>query len=268
MPAKPAKEFNVSQDQTLQQILADRVSLFAAGDRPREIIDMHVEKMYQEVIKDCFSSYGDFGKAVRDAVKAALPANVDGSFELARYNALITTALRDQWATSGVTADMVRHAQGVIDQVMKEDAVPAVVSLRELLQEFADAHKEEAGEGRWEAPRIEIETPNDGISSKWIYVYFDETPDDGHARHAGYSSRSTTRSNYQLKNSLMVKISGTNEKGHNFGRVCGATLDEKPIGMNFRLYSKWERLIGALYFGAADLVIDCDADDISYGIYD
>lgn len=35
-----------------------------------------------------------------------------------------------------------------------------------------------------------------------------------------------------------------------------------------QVYSKWERMLASLYFGNAILVIDCDPDDLSYGLYD
>ena len=71
-----------TENQTLQQLLAERVTVFANGDRPREIIDKAVEAMFVDVIKDAFRSYGDPGKAVQEAIKAAMPANVGDVFEL------------------------------------------------------------------------------------------------------------------------------------------------------------------------------------------
>ena len=35
-----------------------------------------------------------------------------------------------------------------------------------------------------------------------------------------------------------------------------------------QIYSEWERMLASLYFGNATLLIDCDADDFSYGLYD
>lgn len=52
------------------------------------------------------------------------------------------------------------------------------------------------------------------------------------------------------------------------GRVYSAKIDELPIGKNLQLYSRWERLVAAIYYGQATVQIDCDAGDISYGIYD
>lgn len=259
----------MSQEQTLHQLLSERVATFAAGDRPREIVDQHVEKMFADIIGDCFRSYGDLGQKVRDSIKAALPANVDGMFELTRYNDLVATALRDKWESSGVAGDMVRRAQESIDEILKEDAIPSRVSLLRLLEQFADDHKEQACEGRWEAPRITIETNESSGRWKWVHIYFDEQPDDSYASERSfYSSRPKTRETHELKNRLMVLIEGTDENGHDVGRVCDARLDDQSIGRHFRIHGKRERLLAALYFGAADLVIDCDEDDISYGIYD
>jgi hypothetical protein len=52
------------------------------------------------------------------------------------------------------------------------------------------------------------------------------------------------------------------------GRVYSATLDEKKVAVDMQIYSKWERMLASLYFGNATLLIDCDADDFSYGLYD
>jgi hypothetical protein len=34
------------------------------------------------------------------------------------------------------------------------------------------------------------------------------------------------------------------------------------------IHSKWEKLTAALYFGGAQLIIDCDESDFSYGFDD
>lgn len=250
-------------EQTLRQLLTDRVSVFAPGDRPKAIIDEHVEAMFKEVIKRCFESYGDFGKAVRESVASALPANVSNMFELTRYNSLIAAALREKWASVGVEGDMVRRAQDAIDEIMKEDAVPAVVSLRDLLEKFADANKESAAEGHWEAPRIDIKVSDD---ERTVRIHFDPEPDQAYSD--SYFSKPKERSSYLLKNAIAIMVTGKNEKGHMYGRVYSARIDETPVRLELSLYQPWERLLAALYYGAAELVIDCDADDITYGLYD
>jgi hypothetical protein len=263
------KGIPVSQEQTLQQLLTERVTVFATGERPTAIIDQHVEKMFVSVIDDCFRSYGELAGKVRESIKAAMPANVEGLFELTRYNDLVATALRDKWASSGIAGDMVRRAQESIDEIMKEDAVPAQVSLRDLLEAFVEAHKEQAVDGRWECPRIDIEDEGKGSSWHSIHISFDPQPDEAYAsERSSYSLRTSTRERYQLENSISIRVDGENEAGHPFGRVYSARLEGHPVGRSFRLYQKWERLLAALYFGAAAIVVDCDADGVSYGIYD
>ncbi|WP_349616958.1 hypothetical protein [Azotobacter salinestris] len=252
--------------QTLQALLCERVSEFAASDRPRELIDAGIEKLFKEVVDDAFRSYGDLGKAVKEAVKAAMPANVSDMFELTRYNALVANALREKWASSGIEADMLRRAQEAMDELLTKDPLPAVVSLRDLLEAFVEEHKEKAAEEHWEEPEIRFQESEYG----GLHVYFDKEPENSH-RGSGYLSRDR-RLEYQLENALhMIFDRDTpekDEKGHAIGRVYSAQLEGEPIGKKFTIRSKWGRLVAALYFGAAKVVVDCDEHDFSYGLYD
>jgi hypothetical protein len=255
------------QDQTLQQLLTARVALFATGDKPKAIIDDHVEKMFKEVIGDCFRSYGDMGKAVSAAIKAALPSNISDMFELTRYNALVERSLQTQWESSGIEGDMVRRAQKCMADALAEDTLPSVISLRALLEEFAESNKESATEGQWESPEVRIEASQYGGG---VNIFFDKTPESDYATN-GYSKRER-RHDYSLANRIHVRWDDKNPdldpQDHHIGEVYSAQLDDAPVGRNFSIKSKWERMLAALYFGSAKVVIDCDADDISYGIYD
>ena len=51
-------------EQTLQALLAERVTAFAASDQPAAIIDEHVKIMFTKMIDSCFGRYGDVGKQV------------------------------------------------------------------------------------------------------------------------------------------------------------------------------------------------------------
>lgn len=258
----------MSHDQTLQQLLTARVSLFASGERPQHIIDEHVEKMFKEVVGDCFRSYGDMGKAVKAAINAALPANIGNTFELTRYNSLLERSLNTQWESSGVEGDMVRRAQQCLTDALAEDALPHVISLRELLEEFSSTHKEDAAEGQWTAPEVRMEESQYGSG---LSIFFDKMPEAAHAE-AGYLSRNTRRHDYSLANRIHVrwdeKAPELNSDGHNIGEVYSAQLDGAPVGRNFRINDKWERMLAALYFGRAKVLIDCEADDIDYGFDD
>lgn len=162
-------------EQTLQQLLAQRVSEYAASDRPRELIDAGIDKMFKEVVDDAFRSYGDFGKAIKEAVKEALPANVSDMFELTRYNALVAESLRQRWEAAAVSETLMVKANAAIDEVLSNDFVSGEVSLRKLLDAFVEHNKEKAAEEHWSHPEIRFEDGSVG-SGKYLHIFFDPEP--------------------------------------------------------------------------------------------
>ncbi|WP_438455394.1 hypothetical protein [Vreelandella venusta] len=241
--------------QTLEQLLHARISEFTASERPKEIIDQHVEKMFASVIEDAFRSYGDMGKAVKEAIQAAMPGNVSDMVELTRYNNLISNAMKEKWEQSGVASDMVRRAHEAIDEAVSEMEVPEFVSLRKLLESFVEEHDEEAMENGWEAPRIEIEESD--ILDGYYHIYFDKDPS---------KSRFSTRSVYRLDNMLAVRTREVEKHDdHDTGEVYAAQIDNDIMGKKMGVWnSPWKKQMVALYYGGAKLIIDCDADDFSY----
>jgi len=258
-------------DITLQALLAERVTVYAQSDRPRELIDAGIDKMFKDVVDDAFRSYGDFSKAIKEALKAALPANVSDMFELQRYNALVANALRERWEAAALKTTVMEQAEKAIAEVFDgEGLLTGEVSLKALLDEFIDAHKEEAAEGHWGCPDIRFEESESG-SSDFLYIAFDPEPEDSRDR---FMLSSDKRSRYSLKHSLHVHIKGSRETGDHFrpteqfGEVISAKLDDKKLLLNMSIRSKWERMLASLYFGNAILVIDCEPNDFSYGFDD
>lgn len=264
-----------TDNQTLQQLLTERVTLFANGDRPREIIDKAVEAMFVDVIKDAFRSYGDPGKAVQEAIKAAMPANVGDVFELTKYNALIGESLKQRWHQAAVESTLLERATAAIDEVMSPKFVAGEVSLRALLEAFVEENKEEAAREGWEHPEIRFRDGTIG-NSPYLHIYFDPKPEAEHRRErSAYSSSRTERNDHELAHALHIAIKGERIEGEKpfvrtvqLGRVYSAALDDKKVAIDMQIHSKWERMLASLYFGNATLVIDCDEGDFSYGIYD
>lgn len=254
--------------QTLQSMLMDGVTRFTESSKPAEIIDKHVESMFTDIIKDNFRSYSDMGKLVSQAIKDALPSNVSDLFELTRYNDLIATALKSQWESSGVTGEMLRRSQAAIDDALKDDIVPEFVNLSDLLNAFIEENKERAADEQWDRPHITIRENENNYSSsiKHMHICFDPKPEE----HSSFSRLSSNhkRSEWELENRISVSIKGTSTQGFEFGEVYSAKLKGEPIGRNFMIYKKWEKLTAALYFGGAKLVLDCDEHDFSYDLYD
>ncbi|MBD1555195.1 hypothetical protein [Pseudomonas typographi] len=258
-------------EQTLQQLLADRVTAYAQSDRPRALIDEGIEKLFKDVVNDTFRSYGDFGSAIKEALKSALPANVSDVFELQRYNALVANALRERWEAAAVNSAILEQADKSISEVLTgKGLLTDEVSLTKLLEAFIDDHKEQAAENHWERPEIRIsEGDSYGSGTKYLHIYFD--PESDSDRRGSSSYRSSTRSDYELKHSMHVRVTGTRETTDHFHKVdqlCevySAKLDDKKVAINMQIVTEWERLVASLYFGSALLVIDCDPDDFSYG---
>ncbi|PHN25698.1 hypothetical protein AO393_02450 [Pseudomonas syringae pv. syringae] len=257
-------------EQTLQQLLAERVSTYALSDRPRELIDEGIDKMFKSVVEDAFRSYGTIGESIKAAVKEAFPANVTDMFELQRYNALIANALRERWEAAGMESAIMKQADASITEVLTgEGLLTGEISLKDLLEAFIDEHKEEAAEERWSAPEIRI-TADDSHSRKFYQIYFDPQPEGGNR----YSLSNERRSDYGLKHNLQVMVEGERETGDRwrpkveFGKVYSAQLDDKKISVTMNLRSKWERILASLYFGNAVLLIDCEESDFSYGFDD
>lgn len=256
-----------NDNKTLQDLLSERVALFCASEKPVELIDSAIEKLMKDLMDNAFRSYGDFADKMKEAIKAALPANVQDFIQLEKYNAIIAETLRKRWHDAAQDSSLVENAHKVIDQVLSKDGlIGKEIKLSKLIEEFIDQHKEEASEEHWEAPEFRMQKGDDGF----IHLYFDPEPED-HWRQAGYSRGS--RSDYDLKHALHLRIEETIEPVQNWkqpeykGQIYSAKLDDKKISLDLNLYHKWEQILAALYFGNAILHVDCDPEDFSYGLY-
>ncbi len=259
-------------DQTLKALLAERLDAYATGDRPRELIDAGIDKMFQSVVDDLFRSYGDFTKVVKEALVAALPANVGDVFELTKYNALVASLLQQRWEQAAVESLVLKTADKAISEVLNgEGLITGEVSLRALLQAFADNHKDQAREEGWGRPEIRFEEETK-YNSNYLAVYFDPEPESSH-RSSLYSSEA--RNNYSLKHSLSIRLSGEErpaasswDSAIRLGEVYHARLDDKKVDLKMSVRSSWERMLASLYFGNAVILVDCEPDDISYEVDD
>ncbi|WP_256670196.1 hypothetical protein [Pseudomonas sp. L-22-4S-12] len=259
-----------TENKTLQQLLNERVAAYVVSDRPKELIDAGLDAMFKEVVTDAFRGYGDFTKEFKEAFKAALPANVGDMLELAKYNTLVAEALKARWAETAVSEVMLAKANAAITEILEDAPLEGEVSLTKLLNAFVDEHKESAAEEHWEAPEIRFEE-GDTSHGEYLHIYFDKEPEE--SRETRSSHGRGRRENYALANALHICIEEKRDSGRahigkvEVGRVYSAKLDETPINKELRYHSPFERLVAALYFGQARLVIDCDQDDFSYGIY-
>lgn len=251
-----------AKKKTLEEVLTEHVVTFSNSERPGEIINNCVERLFTEVVKDVFSPHGSFSSTVRDEIARALPSNIAQVIELPRYNDLIISALKDRWMDAGVTGDMLRRAEKAIDEVLHDDMIPEFISLNQLLDAFVEVNQEKAAEKGWHIPHITI-TEGDGTRQRYVHILFDAEPEISYRAAHGLHER--PRSDFDYANRISVRITGHTDRGSEYGEVYAALLEGEPIGRHFGMTSKWKRYIAALYFGAAKLIIDCREGDHTYG---
>lgn len=254
---------------TLTDLLLEGVNRFNDSNKPAEIIDNAIEKLFKDSIDSEFRSYGDFGKMVQNAVKQALPANIQDIISLTKYNKLIVDSLQKQWSSSGVEQDFINKANNALNEIINEHPIPEYIYLSDLLKAFTEEHAERAMEENWERPDIRIEE-DDVYSSRYCRIYFDRKP---RSESSYLSSLREEKSKYSLRNSLACR--GTGEKIKNRDgyinelnevyEVYSATIEDKCVGkLLLPTNSEYQNLIIALYYGQSKLVIDCDESEIYY----
>lgn len=146
------------------------------------------------------------------------------------------------------------------------------VSLKALMQAFVDSNKDKAREEGWDQPEIRFEE-DARYGSTYLTIFFDPEP-EGSYRASSFSSRDR-RSDYGLKHRIHVRLTGEQRPAVSqwdsavlIGEVYSAQLDDKKVDLKMTVHAEWERMLASLYFGNAVLLIDCDADDFSYELYD
>ncbi len=254
---------SAARKKTLEDILADQVKAFVASDRPAEIIGASVERLFAEVVRDAFSPSGEFAASLKGVLAKALPANLSEVIQLPAYNDLLVTALKERWARSGATGDFLARAYAAIDELMSNNTIPEFVSLRELLEAFVDAHQAKAADRGWFIPHVTI-SESDGVGgrARYLHVFFDPEPEMSFRDRNRLFER--PRGEMEYANRISLRVTGHTDRGHEYGEVYAAMLEGEPIGRHFAMTGQWQRLVGALYFGAAKLVIDCGEDDFTY----
>jgi hypothetical protein len=247
-------------DKTLKDLLLEGVDRFNNSDKPATIIDDVLEKLFKNAIESELSPYGDFGRAVKEAVKEALPANIQEVISLPKYNQLIADSLQQQWISSGVEQNFVDKATKMLNDIINEHPIPEYIYLSDLLEAFVEEYAEEAMENDWDFPDIRINESD--YNHDYISIYFDKEPKKS---SLGFEER---LDNYLGCRRLDEKIKG---KCGEYDDECevyeiySARIDGQCIGKLLKpTNTRYQHLIIALYYGQSKLVFDCDIDDIAY----
>ncbi|HFK9525151.1 TPA: hypothetical protein ACG0T3_003812 [Citrobacter farmeri] len=241
---------------------------FEASEEFHKMIAEHVRSLYENAIKDTFR-WGKFPDAVKAALVDALPANISDICDLPKYNLLLARTLDEQWKANAVSESLASNMQALVKEFIEQDKTPKYIKSSDLWAAYIDQHREEAAHEGWDAPQVVIDDDRDGF----FYIGFEKEP-------ANNSSSSWSNNIKDKAHSCDVYL-GFHQKTERENRTStpvmqdghpvyslfagqleyGDTLGKKPV--QFR--SRFEKLVGALYYGDSLLVLDaCDAEDITY----
>ncbi|MFJ5346649.1 hypothetical protein [Pectobacterium parvum] len=238
----------------LPELLASRITQFAASPAMLEIIDRHVARFVEEVVKDSFCTWDNFGKSVKDAFKNALPGGIERVVDLGRYNAMIEERLRATFASSSIANDMIAKAEAVLNDVMDEKLLLPVIKLSTLMEAFIKDNAERAATEGWDSPSLEI-VDGSYPCDDYRTIYFDKEP-------------GTARPNNRLS---LAPVDGEVFEGEQVYRIYAAAIDDKLVQDHLStdlIRRDWEKMMFALYYGQSKIIIDCDPDDFYYPHYD
>ncbi|WP_294844402.1 hypothetical protein [uncultured Gilliamella sp.] len=247
-------------DKTLKDLLLEGVDRFNNSDKPALIIDNAIEKLFKDIIDSEFRSYGDFGEILRNAVKKALPANIQDIISLPKYNQLIVNSLQQQWMSSGVEQHFVDTATKMLNDIINEYPIPEYIYLSDLLEAFVEEYVEEADEERWDSPDIRIEESD--YNNEYMHIYYDKRPKESYLSEISKHSLNNYLACFRLDEKVKGKL--YQDECYVY-TVYAAKIDGVRIGKLLQpTNTKYQNLIIALYYGQSKLVFDCDVDDIVY----
>lgn len=255
---------------SLATAISKHCAAFEQSTEFNEMIQAHVKSLYEKAIKDTFS-WGKFPDSVKKALESALPTNISEMVDLPRYNLLLAREMAEKWEANAVSENLVNQMQSLVDEFIKEDQTPKYIKASVLWSAYCEQYQDEAVEDGWERPEVVIEDDRDGF----FYIGFEkEKPSESLSR---YSVSRTKEHAFQCETYLGFhrkserdgnrKSSPAEHEGlpvyslHNGKLEYGDALGKKPV--QFR--TKFEKLVGALYYGGSFLLLDStDADDIYY----
>lgn len=248
--------------QTLDELFSDGFKTYQGSGRPAEIIFKGLDRLFEEVTSELFNGNGPFAASVKQELAKALPANLDTLMDLPGYNQLMATTIRDRLMNEGLAEDMKRRMNQAVDEVLA-DAPQEYVSLRLLLESFIESNQERATEQKWHVPHVLFQEGGGiGGRSRYIHVFFDAEPE--YSYRARNNLREAPRNETEFANRMTVQIKGQTDLGYEYGKVITMLQNDEPIGRNFSMNNKWERMMAALYFGKSKLVIDCRDVEFTY----
>lgn len=248
----------------LAENLAEQCKRFEESPEYQEMLKTRVEKLYKEAIDDVFR-WGDFPSRVKEAIKSAMPANINDFVDLAKYNSLVMSTLKSTWESSGIEDNAVKQIQSASIKAIEEMKIPEFVLMSELFEAFIETNAEEAAQENWEKPYILVKESEHSCLSEYWQIGFE-------AAEENY--RSSKTHGFQFENCLNIHAVYTDFREKTFkmhgefkcyelyaGKVSEIILGKKIVDP----HTKFEKLMCALYYGNAFLVWDdFNPEDLYY----
>lgn len=261
--------FSVSQqpiELPLSVLLTQRCVEFSNSAKAVEIIDKGIEKLFGNLIDDAFGSYSDFGKVMKTAMKAALPTNVENIIELERYNSLVTRLMREKWETAGIESGIVTKMDEMITEFTSEGVIPKFIKASDLWAAFVEDNSERASEERWDCPQSLIKDDRDGF----IYVGLHAEPAGGYKTEVSKVYNCDVYLGFRAERVDGWRGAQILHDEHPVYELFSGSLEHnKILGKRIiKAYSRFDKLILALYYGGSMLVWNEDPDDLYYPGHD
>lgn len=235
-----------------------------------EMIHKHVKALYEKTIEDTFR-WGKFPDAVKKALEDALPANLSEMVDLPKYNLLLARALDEQWQTNATSERLVSQMQELVKDFIEQDKTPKYILASDLWRAYVEQYQDEASHEGWERPLVVINTED--RHAKFFQIGFEKENTSASSTRFG---RSTKTEYYECEVYLGFRrkesrngrdSSPLQHEGHEVYSLYTGKLEysdalgKKPVSF----HSRFEKLVGAMYYGDSLLVLDeSDPDEIYY----
>ncbi|PZT51988.1 hypothetical protein [Paenibacillus silvae] len=199
-----------------------------------QIVRKKIEKTLESIVDDVFSSYSEFGKSLKEAVKENL--NVDISrLDLPSYNTLVLQVVKEK-------LDVITHTQGVEKLKHQMDELLADVKPEYKLSELIEKWKESESEyEERDGEEFSLHIGDSSYSSTWVHL--DPEPDT---------------EKYQCRYAMLVRDDAT---------VSCLKIDDKEINAKKIMYGLDGpgKDLFKIYAHGSKLLIDKDQVDLYYG---
>ena len=253
--------------------LADAINAhcreFEGSDEFRDMIKAHVRGLYDSAIKDVFR-WGKFPDAVKKSLEEALPGNLSDIVDLPKYNLLLARCLNEQWQENATSESLVSQMQALIKGIIEEDQLPKYIKASALWQAYMEQYLDDATHEGWERP-LAIAEINEEAWGKFFKIGLDkEKPSSGsrfsREKESFYECETYLGFRLETQGDGREKTPVIKDGHEVYSLYTGKLEYSDVLGKNaVQFRSRFERLVGALYYGNSLLVLDeSDPDEIYY----